>query len=250
MRLHDKVAVITGAAAGIGRETALLFANEGAKVVLTDLDEKQGNAVAAQITADGGQAIFVQQDVSQEESWLRVVETTQHHFGRIDILFNNAGIYIIAPITDITLETWNKLMAINVTSVFLGMKHVLPAMEKGGGGSVINASSTAGLKGGTGHTLYGASKGAVRIMTKDAAIEYAGKNIRINSIHPGYITTGMADYAATATHRSKTELDATYPMGRMGKPEEVAKLALFLASDESSYCTGAEFVIDGGATAK
>ena len=250
MRLHDKIAVITGAAAGIGRETALLFAQEGAKVVLTDLDETQGHAVVAQIVADGGQAIFVRQDVSQEEDWLHVLETTLYHFSSIDILFNNAGIYIIAPITEITLETWNKLMAINVTSVFLGMKHVLPVMEKSGGGTIINASSTAGLKGGAGHTLYGASKGAVRLMTKDAAIEYAAKNIRINSIHPGYITTGMADYASEMTHRSKAELDATYPMGRMGKPEEVAKLALFLASDDSSYCTGAEFIIDGGATAR
>lgn len=141
-------------------------------------------------------------------------------------------------------------MAINVTGVFLGLKHVLPVMEKNKQGSVINASSIAGLTGAAGHLLYGASKGAVRMMTKDAAAEYAPKNIRVNSIHPGYITTAMADYASEQTHRTAKELAELFPLGRMGSPLEVAKMVLFLASDDSSFSTGSEFIIDGGATAK
>ena len=191
--------------------------------------------------------MFIKHDVSKEDDWKTVVSKTTEAFQNIDILFNNAGIYIIKPLTETDMETWNKLMGINVTGVFLGLKHVLPVMEKSNAGSVINASSIAGLRCSTGHPLYGASKGAVRIMPKDAAAE-ASKGIRINSIHPGYIITGMTDYASEVTHLSKKELDATYPLGRMGDPKEVAELVLFLASDDSSFSTGAEFVIDGGAT--
>ncbi|MFB4474241.1 SDR family NAD(P)-dependent oxidoreductase [Oceanobacillus caeni] len=212
------------------------------------MSEDEGNKVLQEIKEINKDALFVKHDVSKEEDWKNVVSETTKTFDKIDVLFNNAGIYIIKPIPEIDLDTWNKLMGINVTGVFLGLKHVLPVMEKNNTGSVINASSIAGLRGSAGHLLYGASKGAVRVMTKDAAAEYAGKGIRINSIHPGYITTAMADYASEATKLSKKELDATYPLGRMGDPKEVSKLVLFLASDDSSFSTGAEFVIDGGAT--
>ncbi|MFZ4453596.1 SDR family NAD(P)-dependent oxidoreductase [Salibacterium aidingense] len=247
-KLDDKTAIITGGAAGIGRQTAILFAREGANVVITDVDENKGKQVLEEIKAINGNALFIKHDVSQENEWKTVVTQTTQQFNHIDILFNNAGIYIIKPIPEIDAVTWNKVMNINVTGVFLGLKHVLPVMEKYKAGSVINASSTAGLRGTEDHLLYGASKGAVSAMTKNAAAEYASKGIRINSIHPNYITTAMADYASGVTHQSKEEMDTSHPLGRMGHPNEVAKTVLFLASEDASFSTGAEFVIDGGAT--
>lgn len=247
-RLSEKVAIITGGASGIGKDTASQFAREGAKVVITDIDQEAGRQVEEELKEITDDVLFVQHDVSSEDEWKNVVSEATDAFGRIDVLFNNAGIYIIEDIPKIELETWNNLMDINVTGVFLGLKHVLPVMEENdNGGSVINASSVAGLAGTPGHLLYGASKGAVRQMTKDAAAEYASKGVRVNSIHPGYITTGMADYASEATQMSKEELDSTYPLGRMGEVEEVANLVTFLASDESTFSTAGEFVIDGGA---
>ena len=212
------------------------------------MNEEDGQKVLEEIKKETQDALFLKHDVTKEEDWKSVVSEVADKFNRIDVLFNNAGIYIIKPITETDVETWDKLMDINVKGVFLGMKHVLPEMEKNNSGSIINASSLAGLMGTANHVLYGASKGAVRVMTKDAAAEYANKGIRINSIHPGYIETGMADYASEATKMSKEELDATYPLGRMGKPHEVSNLVLFLASDESSFSTGSEFVIDGGSS--
>jgi len=247
-RLDGKVALITGGAAGIGRQTALKFAEEGAKVVITDINEDDGNKALEELKKVNDDALFLRHDVTKEEDWKSVVSEIVNEYGRLDILFNNAGIYIIKPIVETDVETWDKLMDINVKGVFLGMKHVLPEMEKNQSGSIINASSLAGLKGSANHVLYGASKGAVRVMTKDAAAEYAQKGIRINSIHPGYITTGMADYAEEATRASREELGSMFPMGRMGDPQEVTNLVLFLASDESSFSTAAEFVIDGGAS--
>ncbi|MEY9979647.1 SDR family NAD(P)-dependent oxidoreductase [Lysinibacillus sp. RC79] len=251
MRLENKVAIITGGGTGIGKETALLFAKEGAKVVITDINEQSGSATVKDIQAIGGDALFVRHDVSNEDDWKKVADETIHTFGKVDVLFNNAGIYIIKPLVEIELAEWNRLMSINVTGVFLGMKHIMPLMAKQNKGSVINASSIAGLTGAAGHVLYGASKGAVRIMTKDAAMEYAAAGVRVNSIHPGYIDTGMADYASETTGNSKEQLGKNlFPLGRLGSVNEVAKMVLFLASDESSFSTGAEFVIDGGATAK
>lgn len=251
MRLENKVAIITGGGTGIGKETALLFAKEGAKVVITDINEQSGNATVKDIQAIGGEALFVRHDVGNEDDWKKVADETIHAFGKVDVLFNNAGIYIIKPMAEIELAEWNRLMSINVTGVFLGMKHIMPLMAKQNKGSVINASSIAGLTGAAGHVLYGASKGAVRIMTKDAAMEYADAGVRVNSIHPGYIDTGMADYASETTGNSKEQLGKNlFPLGRLGSVNEVAKMVLFLASDESSFSTGAEFVIDGGATAK
>ena len=250
MRLQNKVAIITGGGTGIGKETALKFAKEGAKVVVTDINKEAAMNTAQEIQAIGAEAIFVQHNVSSEDDWKKVVSETRSHFNKIDVLFNNAGIYIIKPLAEIELDEWNRLMSINVTGVFLGMKHVIPVMAEQKSGSVINASSIAGLFGAPGHVLYGASKGAVRIMTKDAAIEFAGKGVRVNSIHPGFIETAMTDYASEATGRTKEELNNAYPLGRMGNTTEVANTVVFLASDESSFTTGAEFVIDGGATAR
>lgn len=171
-------------------------------------------------------------------------------YNKIDILFNNAGIYIISSLPEIEVSTWNKLMNINVTGVFLGMKYVAPIMAKQKNGSIINASSIAGIGGGAGHVLYGASKGAVRTMTKDIAIEYASHNVRVNSIHPGYIKTEMVEYASHKMNKSLEEIGEAYPMKRLGEVGEVAKAVLFLASDDSSYITGTELVIDGGVLAQ
>ncbi|MFM1655720.1 SDR family NAD(P)-dependent oxidoreductase [Brevibacillus sp. B_LB10_24] len=249
-RLEGKVALITGGGTGIGKKTALRFSQEGAKVVVTDINLDSANQTAAEIKQAGGSALAIAHDVSKEDQWQQVVSQAMEQYKKIDILFNNAGIYIIKPLADITLDEWNRLMSINVTGVFLGMKHVMPVMAKQQTGSVINASSVAGLIGAPGHVLYGASKGAVRIMTKDAAIEYAANGVRVNSIHPGYIETGMVTYAAEATKHSKAELAQDVPTGRLGTVEDVANMVLFLASDESSHVTGAEFVIDGGGTAR
>ncbi|GIO29247.1 MULTISPECIES: SDR family NAD(P)-dependent oxidoreductase [Paenibacillus] len=251
MRLEGKVALITGAGAGIGKTTALRFAQEGAKVIVTDIDMDNVNQTASEINQAGGAAAAFKQDVSSEDDWKRIAAAAVQRFGSIDILFNNAGIYFIKPIADIGLDEWNRMLSINVTGVFLGMKHVMPFMAKQPkGGSVINASSIAGLTGASGHVAYGASKGAVRIMTKDAAVEFASANVRVNSIHPAYINTAMGDYATQVNQMSAAELGKRMaPMGRFGTVEEVSNMVVFLASDESSYCTGAEFVIDGGATA-
>jgi NAD(P)-dependent dehydrogenase (short-subunit alcohol dehydrogenase family) len=208
------------------------------------------NKVADEIIKSGGDAMGLSLDVSNEEQWMGVVKSAVDKYGQIDVLFNNAGIYIISPITEIELKTWNKLININVTGVFLGMKHVAPLMAKQKKGSIINASSIAGIGGGPGHVLYGASKGAVRTMTKDIAMEFAADNVRVNSIHPGYIKTEMVDYASEKSHKTLEELGALYPMKRLGEIEEVAKTVLFLASDDSSYITGAELIIDGGVMAR
>ncbi|QAY67248.1 SDR family NAD(P)-dependent oxidoreductase [Paenibacillus protaetiae] len=250
MTLQGKVAIITGAGAGIGKTTALRFAQEGAKLVLTDIQEDKVKETVQEITSAGGQAIAFRHDVSNEDNWKQVVDGAISRFGTIDVLFNNAGIYFIKPLADTTVDEFNRMLSINVTGVFLGMKHVMPVMAKQGKGSVINASSIAGLGGASGHAAYGASKGAVRIMTKDAAVEYAKAGVRVNSIHPAYINTAMGDYAVNTAQISEAELASRVaPMGRFGKVEEVAELVLFLASDASSYSTGSEFVIDGGATA-
>lgn len=250
MRLNGKVAIVTGGATGIGRASALRFAAEGAKVVVTDINGPGAREVAEEIVRKGGEALAQHHDVTSEGHWATVVAAALAEYGGIDVLFNNAGLFVLKPLAQTTLDEWNRVMAVNVTGVFLGMKHVIPLMAGAGRGSVINASSVAGLVGARGSTLYGASKGAVRLMTKDAAIEYAASGVRVNSIHPGLIDTAMADYAAGTAGRSKAELGhGMAPMGRLGTADEVGNLVLFLASDESSYMTGAELVLDGGMTA-
>jgi NAD(P)-dependent dehydrogenase (short-subunit alcohol dehydrogenase family) len=245
--VEGKVAVITGAGAGIGRATAALFARNGAKVIVTDIKETEGQETVEKIMADGGEALFLAHDVASEEQWQRVLATAKDRFGGIDVLVNNAGIYIIAPLAETTLEQWNRLFSINVTGVFLGAKHAVPYLAERGGGSIINLSSVAGLLGAAGHACYGASKGAVRILTKDLAAELGAQNIRVNSIHPTYVKTAMADYGAAMAGRTLDQMGRDMSvLGRLAEPEDVANVIVFLAADESRYLTGAEFVIDGG----
>ncbi|MTV81937.1 SDR family NAD(P)-dependent oxidoreductase [Secundilactobacillus folii] len=247
-RLDGKIAIVTGGAAGIGKATVKRFLDEGATVVFTDINDETGKATEAEFNTD--KVAFIKQDTSKEADWENVVQTVLDRYGKIDILFNNAGIFRLINLPDTTEEQWDQLMSINVKGVFFGMKHVIPVMAKQGGGSVINTSSIAGLAGSPQATLYGASKGAVRIMTKDAAMEYATAQVRVNSVHPGLIATEMADYASDVYQASADELGKMHPLGRLGKPEEVAAAVAFLASDDASFITGVELPVDGGATAQ
>ena len=249
MRLEGKVALITGGSRGQGATEAELFVKEGAKVVVADILEPEGNAVVAQIREGGGEASFIKLDVTSEDDWRDAVEFALNTYGRLDILINNAAIYRRTPIVQTELDEWNQIMDINSTGVFLGTKHAVPAMQKSGGGSIINISSTAGLVGSERGSAYGASKGSVRLFTKYTAIQHAGDRIRANSIHPGPIDTDMiADNISTPEGRAESE--GRVPLGRIGTVMDVAYGALFLASDESSFMTGAELVIDGGITAR
>lgn len=247
MTVEGKVTVVTGAGAGIGQAAASMFAKYGAKVVLTDVNAAEGQGAADKIAADGGEVLFLTHDVASEADWTRVLAAVKDHFGGIDVLVNNAGIYFIAPVTEVTVEQWNRLFSINVTGVFLGAKHVVPYLVERGGGSIVNLSSVAGLLGAAGHACYGASKGAVRILTKDLAAELGGQNIRVNSIHPTYVKTAMADYGAAMAGKTLEELGHDMSvLGRIAEPADVANVIVFLAADESRYLTGAEFVVDGG----
>ncbi|BFH64512.1 SDR family NAD(P)-dependent oxidoreductase [Paenibacillus azoreducens] len=248
-RVSGKVAIVTGAAGGMGKADALLLAQEGAKVVVTDIQEGKVNAVVEEIHKNGGEAIGFRHDVTSENEWERIVEETVKKWGKIDVLVNNAGISFPKSLLDTTAQDWDKVMGINLTGGFFGLKHVIPVMQKNGGGSIINISSIAGLTGSNGAGPYTASKGAVRLLTKAVAIDYGKDNIRCNSIHPGYIETPMteglfADENMTNWFRSNT------PLPRLGKPENIAAGVLFLASDESSFITGAELAIDGGVSAR
>lgn len=246
-RLSGKVALISGAARGMGESEARLFAREGAQVVLGDILADQGRAAVENIAQQGGTATFVPLDVTHEQDWQRAVETAEQTYGRLDILVNNAGIVRMAPLDETSLEAWNEVIGVNQTGVFLGMKHAVPAMRRAGGGSIVNISSIAGLIGLPNIPAYQASKGAVRLLTKNAAVQYATDKIRVNSVHPGRIETPMT--APLAPERREMLLRLT-PLGRDGTAEEVAYGVLYLASDESSYVTGAELVIDGGYTAR
>ena len=249
MRLEGKVALISGGARGQGEAEGRLFVAEGAKVVLGDILEVEGEAAAADIREGGGDASFVRLDVASEDDWRAAIDYTLETYGRLDILINNAAIYSRTPIVDTDLEEWRRIMEINSTGVFLGTKHAVPAMQRSGGGSIINISSTAGLVGSIRGSAYGASKGSVRLFTKYTALQHAADGIRANSIHPGPIDTEMiAENLSTPDGRAESE--SRVPLQRIGTVMDVAYGALFLASDDSSYMTGAELVIDGGVTAR
>ena len=249
-RLKNKIAVITGGGVGIGRACAEMFAKEGAHVIITQRHEDTALEVVEEIQKAGGKARYVEQDVTSEDDWKNLLHETRDTFGEPDVLINNAGIYIIKDLSETTVEEWRKLMDINALGVFLGMKHFAPVMAEHGGGAIVNMSSVAGVIGVPGHALYSASKGAIMTMTRDAAIEYAKQKVRFNSIQPGYIDTGMADYGAEEQNVSKEDLGSWHPMGHIGEPDDVAYAALYLASDESKFVTGAHLMVDGGLTAQ
>lgn len=248
-RLEGKVALISGGARGQGACEGRLFAQEGAKVVLTDILDEEGEAVAAEIRESGGEAVYLHLDVTQEQQWQDVIQATVDRYGKLDILVNNAGIFPMFRVEETTVDLWEQVMDINVTGVFLGTKHAIPAMRAAGGGSIINISSVAGLVGGSRASAYSASKGAVRILTKNTAVQHAADGIRANSVHPGIIVTQMTEELLSDEDRRAERLTGT-PIGRFGTVDDVAYGVLFLASDESSYVTGSELVIDGGSTAQ
>lgn len=240
-KLENKVAIITGGAAGMGETHARLFINEGAKVVLTDIDREKGQSLAKEL---GDNALFIEHDVTNEEGWKRVVEKTEEEFGQINVLVNNAGISPALSVES-SLEDYMNVVNINQVSIFLSMKYVVPSMKKGEKGSIINVSSINGLTGGA--LGYTDTKFAVRGMTKAAAKELAPYDIRVNSVHPGVINTPMVQNSPH--HEQIKKMVQTIPLKRMAEPNEISQLILFLASDDSSYSTGSEFIADGGVTA-
>jgi cyclopentanol dehydrogenase len=254
-RLEGKVALISGGARGQGAVEARMFAQEGAKVVIGDILDAEGEQVEAEINEGGGECVYVRLDVTSETDWQQAVDTAASRFGKLDVLVNNAGIG--SPrgpdgqrvlIENLTEDQWDRTLDVNAKGVFLGTKAAISEMRKAGGGSIINISSVAGLVGGT-TSAYGASKGAVRLFTKATAIQYAREGIRANSVHPGVIITAMTESMLADEEGRETNL-ARHPIGRLGVPEDVAYGVLFLASDESSFMTGSELVIDGGLTAQ
>jgi NAD(P)-dependent dehydrogenase (short-subunit alcohol dehydrogenase family) len=247
--LRGKVAIVTGAARGIGQATVRSLLQQGAAVVATDVLDDEGEALVRELTAGGGDARYAHLDVTSEVEWREVVERTTSELGRLDILVNNAGIGTMADVEQETVDGWDRVISINQEGVWLGMRAAIPKMRDGGGGSIINVSSIFGAVGGFGASVaYHASKGAVRLMTKNAAIRYATDGIRVNSLHPGFIDTPLiAELKGTPTEQAI--LDST-PMGRLGRPEEVGDVIAFLASDAASYMTGSEVYVDGGWTAR
>ena len=244
MRLEGKVALISGGARGMGAEEALLFAKEGARVVVADVLEGEGRDIAAQIP--GGQAIFVRLDVTKEGDWQRAVSMAEEVYKRLDILVNNAGVSAVGGIEDTTVEEWDRVMTVNAKGVFLGTKYAIPAMQRTGGGSIINISSQLGIVAmAESSPQYIASKGAVRLLTKSTALQYAADGIRCNSVHPGPIVTPMTE-GRRSDGSVRDLMESRIPLGRYGEAIEVAYGVLYLASDESSFVTGSELVIDGG----
>ncbi len=262
-RVAGKIALVTGGASGIGRASALALGKEGATVVVTDIQEDAGKDCATKIKQSGSDAVYLHHDVASEDAWKNVIAEVKTRFGRLDVLVNNAGIAIAGPITEMTLADWRRQESINLDGVFLGVKHALPLMRESGGGSIINISSLAGLKGSANLAGYCATKGGVRLFTKAVAMECAAlrDNVRVNSVHPGIIETpiwlsivpgvsvgGIPNVAGGGANAP--DLDAMsaafVPTGKKGLPEDIAAGVLYLASDESRYVTGSELVIDGG----
>jgi len=249
MRLENKVALISGGARGMGAVEAKLFTTEGAKVVIGDVLEEDGRRTEAEINEAGGECLFVPLDVTSEAAWQDAVQAAVRRFGKLDILVNNAGIYRTELVEETSSELWDQVMEINAKGVFLGTKHAIPEMRNAGGGSIVNISSVAGLVGDYISAAYASSKGAVRLLTKSTAIQHAKEGIRCNSVHPGTIETPMtADMLVDPQYR-QDRMERT-PLLRLGTAQDVAYGVLYLASDESSFVTGSELVIDGGRTAQ
>lgn len=257
-RVLGKVALVTGGRRGLGRAIALLLAKQGAKVAITDRKPDDADEVIGEIEKAGGEAIFIKQDVSLEEDWKRTIAQVVDHFGKLDVLVNNAGVGAGKNIEDISLKDWRWVMSINLDGVFLGTKYAIEAMKATGGGSIINLSSVEGIVGDSRMVAYDASKGGLRTLTKSAALHCArrGYNIRINTVHPGFIDTKMVEGFLKAqapdgdVEAARRELIKLHPIGHLGEPNDVAYAVLYLASDESKFATGSELVVDGGYTAE
>lgn len=252
MQLAEKVALITGGASGIGRATALLFAREGAAIALADINADAGRGVAKEITEAGGRAFFECVDVTRAADCQRMAKRTTHEFGRVDILFNNAGIIRRATVLELTEDDWDRVMTVNVKSIYLLSREVIPLMQKAGGGTIINTASGWGVAGGAKAAVYCASKGAVVLLTKAMAIDHGQQKIRVNCICPGDTDTNMLREEAKQLGEENGRFlaeSAKRPLGRVGLPEEIAQAALYLASDASSFVTGTALVVDGGGLA-
>jgi NAD(P)-dependent dehydrogenase (short-subunit alcohol dehydrogenase family) len=248
-RLTDRVALVTGAASGIGRATALRLAEEGAAIVVTDIQDEAGEALVKDIVGSGSRAVFMHHDVSSEDDWREAIDRTRKEFGRLDVLVNNAGFGDLKTIEDTSLEEWERTIAVDQTGVFLGMKVAADLLAESGQGSVINISSIFGTSGGFGTSpAYHAAKGAVRTLTKNAALHWATKGIRVNSIHPGFIDTPILN--ETRGTPVWDTMVALTPMGRLGRPEDIAAGVAYLASDDAAFVTGLELYIDGGFIAR
>ena len=245
-RLDDKVALISGGSKGQGAAEAKLFAQEGAKVVLADILDDEGKKVEAEINETGGEAMYLHLDVTSEADWAAAVRATIDSYGKLDILVNNAGILLRKGVEETSAEEWDRIQDVNSKGVFLGVKAAIPAMREAGGGSIVNISSIAGLRGST-STAYGASKGLVRLLTKSTAVQYGPEGIRCNSVHPGIIETDMTEEMLDSAGREQWL--ARTPLRIIANAHDVALGVLYLASDESRYVTGSELVIDGGITA-
>jgi len=258
LKLKNKVAIITGAATGIGRATALLFAKEGAKTVLADVNVKEANETVNLVKNAGGETIFVETDVSKEADVKRMVEKTMEKYGRIDILVNNAGVVLVKPAEETTEQDVDRVISVNFKGVFFGCKHVIPIMKRQGGGVIVNIASVSGHIGQVNHAVYGGTKGGVIAMSRALAVELAPFKIRVNSISPGAVDTPMlrGDVKTEAARRGvseeeiKREFEEQGLLKRWAKPEEIAQGILYLASDDSSYITGGDILIDGGWTAQ
>lgn len=256
-RITDKICLITGAANGLGEATAKLMAEEGGTVILTDIDVTRGESLAQQIRDTGAKALFIQHDVTREDDWKRVFAEVIKQYGRLDVLVNNAGGGTYNDVETLSLKDWKSIIALNLDSTFLGTQLAIKSMKDTGGGSIINMSSVGGLVGSPNLVAYSAAKAGVKLFTKSVAVHCGAKNynIRVNTVHPGLIKTAAGiDMAAKATGMSPEDAEVAFaslhPIGRIGKPIEIANMVLFLASDESSFATGGEFVVDGGYTAQ
>jgi NAD(P)-dependent dehydrogenase (short-subunit alcohol dehydrogenase family) len=247
MRLEGKVAVITGGASGIGEYTARAMVEEGAKVVVSDMNDDLGNTLVEDLNTNGQNAVYVHADVTSEADAEKMINTAVTEFGKIDILFNNAGIGALGASEDLPLDEWRKVISVNLDGVFLTAKHAIKAMQKNGGGNIVNNASILGHVGQAQTAAYTAAKGGVVNMTRALAVEYAQQNIRVNAVCPGYIETPLL---SQLDEDMKNHLVSLHPIGRLGRPEEVAKAVVFLASDDASFVTGANLLVDGGYTAQ